>query len=140
MKKWIKEEDIMDILYSTEKLCGHDELPTNELLIAIGKQLADKHDELIFTALGDYGINRDNLGEHADRIYRARQGDDFEHFFIDGVYGFSIHRFPIVMDAERNRIGGGFELRYIDSMIGMELSEFGFEGTETPLSASETSR
>lgn len=114
----------MDILYSTEKLCGHDELPTNELHKAIGKQLADKHDELIFTALGDYGINRDNLGENVDRIYGARQGDDFEHFFIDGMYGFSIHRFPIVMDAERNRISGGFELKYIDSMIGMGLSEY----------------
>lgn len=126
---WVRIEKVrngnsMDILYSTEKLCGHDELPTNELLIAIGKQLAAKHDELIFTALDDYGIDRDNIGENVDRIYRARQGDDFEHFFIDGVYGFSIHRFSLVMDEERNRIGGGFEIRYINSMIGMELSEY----------------
>lgn len=61
----------MDIFYSTEKLCGHDELPTNKLHNAIVNQLASKHDELIFTALCDYGINRDNIGENVDRVERC---------------------------------------------------------------------
>lgn len=53
-------------------------------------QIARSYDDLMFTMLYPYGIDRFNWKEQINRVVITRQSGMYRHVFVDGVYAFTI--------------------------------------------------
>lgn len=84
-----------------------------DLLTEIHKMISGKvsenYDELAFSLLGQFGINKDNWREHVGRvtIYSCDRDVFTKHFYIDGEYRFSIVEQPgeLIFDDEKREYG-----------------------------------
>ena len=56
----------------------------------IHKHFVEKSDDLIESALEPYGITRADVLKGCDRVFYFTTGDFNRHFFVDGVYAFSV--------------------------------------------------
>lgn len=99
----------------------------NDLLSEIHRMISGKvsenYDELAFSLLGQFGINKDNWREHVGRVVIVDTACDpwTKHFYIDGEYRFSIVEQPgeLIFDDEKREYGMriGYKVEVFEDML-----------------------
>ena len=76
----------------------------SEIHRMISGKVSENYDELAFSLLGQFGINKDNWREHVGRVTIYSCDIWTKHFCIDGEYRFSIVEQPgeLIFDDEKN--------------------------------------
>lgn len=98
----------------------------DELIDDISSKLTNYYDDLVFSMLSQYGIDRKNLTVHKGRLV-ILQSPLNDHYYIDGEYKFSITKIPTI-DAEENDKDGLnftflFKVEVIESMKGTKYEQ-----------------
>lgn len=99
----------------------------NDLLSEIHRMISGKvsenYDELVFSLLGQFGINKDNWRENLDRVTIVRDRLWVNHFYIDGGYRFSIVEEPgeLIFDDEKREYGMriSYKVEVFKDMLGV---------------------
>ena len=103
-----------------------DKIPDFDLLSEIHRMISGKvsenYDELVFSLLGQFGINKDNWREWISRITVVTDCMWVKHFCIDGEYRFSIVEQPgeLIFDDEKNtcRVAVNHRVEVLECMRG----------------------
>ena len=98
----------------------------DELIDDISSKLTKYYDDLAFSMLSQYGIDRKNLTVHKGRLVILQLPLN-DHYYIDGEYKFSITKIPTI-DVEENDNDGLnftflFKVEVIESMKGTKYEQ-----------------
>lgn len=98
----------------------------DELVDDISSKLTKYYDDLVFSMLSQYGIDRKNLTAQKGRLVILRSSWN-DHYYIDGEYKFSISKIPTI-DVEENDNDGLnftflFKVEVIESMKGTKYEQ-----------------
>lgn len=89
------------------------------------RKVSENYDELAFSLLGTFGINKDNWRENVGRVVIVDMACDpwTKHFFIDGEYRFSIIEKPgeLIFDDEKGEYGVtvSYKVEVFKDMLGV---------------------
>lgn len=88
------------------------------------RKVSENFDDLVFSLLGQFGINKDNWREYIGRVEIIQTGGFNKHFIIDGEYRFTIIEQPgeLIIDDEKD------ECKYVVNYKVEVLEELLFGG------------
>ena len=83
----------------------------------IHRKFANKYEELTENVLKPYGITRADVLKGCDRVFYFTTGDFNRHFFVDGVYAFSVIT-EYTFDYFRNKATMDCRIKVFEEMKG----------------------
>lgn len=113
-KKKISKNETIDIFDGPDLL--------SEIHRMISGKVSENYDELAFSLLGQFGINKDNWRENLGRVTIVDCDTNWtKHFYIDGEYRFSIVEQPgeLIFDDEKREYGMriGYKVEVFEDML-----------------------
>ena len=91
----------------------------------ISGKVSENYDELLFSLLSQFGINKDNWRENLGRVAACGCDRDIwtKHYYIDGQYRFSVIELPgeLIFDDEKGECGMmiNYKVKVYEDMLGV---------------------